>query len=400
MMKTRFATHLGVAVPDGWVPSEALAVTRLDGAATLCVSCQPALGAGADDLAASHRDELVRQFDDLVDDSVAAVETASGTRGVLRRARSASPRGEPIAHVVLYAVAGPWCYTAHASGPVADEDELVAVLHDVTPLGLGAPEVAPEVPFVSPGPEPAGTAFTFEELVALAESFGAPSLLGLDRRVFGRASREAVEAMMRTARRSLVARGVLHLGDADGVRLTSSYGPTLGVALGHDRWVEAAIRGRDAGTRLVWAARGDNAVVMRPVGADLVAFDGVPAASLPAHVAATAGFRDDDPTTGTALDVPPSAVDAAVTGTSDDPAAERLRAAVGTGAQLVRIRHLDRSNGLVRGDEATWLAGPGGARRVVEAADGMVRLEPATAASVAAFLDSASLPSGPGESVA
>jgi hypothetical protein len=108
----------------------------------------------------------------------------------------------------------------------------------------------------------------------------------------------------------------------------------------------------------------------------------------------------DGPVTGTAIEVPSSVVDAAVTGPTDDRAAEQLTTVVGAGMQLVRIRHLDRSDGLVRGDEAIWLVGPDGARRIVEAADGMVCLEPATAGSVAAFLDPASLPDGPRESVA
>jgi hypothetical protein len=86
--------------------------------------------------------------------------------------------------------------------------------------------------------------YAADELLAVAELLGASAFPGLDEKAVGGASDEARDASLRSARRSLLARGVLEIDDEGMLRITPPHGLLFRVALAPAAVVTAEYRPR------------------------------------------------------------------------------------------------------------------------------------------------------------
>ncbi len=354
-MTTRFLSHIGIQVPDGWLPSEAMAATRGDGAAVLRVWCAPTAAVDADEVANRHGEAMAGELLDYDGGSVEHVVTTDGARAMLRRAE-AGPSGERVAHAVLYTVSGPWAYVAHVCGPLDEADALVDLLHGVTPAGLGPAPAPVNGQGSTPIRARSGETFTVEELVAVAELCRVPSLLGYDRRVFAGLTRGAVALVVRTAARSLLARRVLRRSADGRYTVAVEHEATLGVALRHDEWVQATAQDGATKHQASWAVRGvDGVALTGPIGSELN-LEPFPASELADRVGAFAGLAPSASFIGDVVTVPSGALDAVLRGDQTD-AAQPVHDSLGGAVRAVRLRHLVRTGAGVRGREETWLLG-------------------------------------------
>jgi hypothetical protein len=89
-----------------------------------------------------------------------------------------------------------------------------------------------------------GHDFSTEELVCLAELLGSPEFPGVDAQPLAVLSADTRDAVLRSARRGLVARGVVTIGDDGRAAIESPYREMLAVALAPSLHVTAERRSR------------------------------------------------------------------------------------------------------------------------------------------------------------
>jgi hypothetical protein len=217
--------------------------------------------------------------------------------------------------------------------------------------------------------------YSVDELTAVAQLFGSPDFPGVGGEAFAEHSDSAREAALQSARRSLLARGVIGVAEDGQARMTGAHAALFGIALAPSVVCTAQHRVRGAAETRLYYARSDLSVEHSAVLGNVYRLRRVPTDQLLQQVLAFVKLTNQPARQASTLTVPRSTFDRVrdVFLTRD---VEEVRTAVPADAgplldlltdfvSTSQVRCVHRSGGRLVGGELTWIdAGKAGLWRV------------------------------------
>jgi hypothetical protein len=415
---TPHRTRLGVPLRAGWLVREQVELAPPDGSLHVVAHSEPVTDIGSADFAAGYGELFAEHLPGYEEIDVRDVQLFGGRPAVLRRYRHVPADGAPLTQIAAYLVEDGIGHVVTATTTTSRfasvEGDLLTLL---TQFGLDRSAVTerPSPPFAataSPSRSPAGgpvsapwrgkqakgsrsdvstlADLSADELVALAQLFGHERFPYLDEADAADATGDSGAAVVRSALRSLAARGLLTTSETGSPAAREDLGRAVGVALDPLLAVTVEVEG-DGGTLVALALDDERCVeLLRRSGGVYTLRDGSAAALLDRLAELTGAEYASKEATGTAAQVPAVAIDRARafarTGDADGASREiaehaDLLDALLDAASVSRVRAVHRAEGAVHGGELVWLQTKQGMVWILEpTVDG----EGATAATVVA----------------
>ena len=196
-----------------------------------------------------------------------------------------------------------------------------------------------------------------DELLAVAELLGASAFPGVDERAVG-TSDEARDASLRSARRSLLARGVLEIDDDGVLRITPPHALLFRVALAPAAVVSAEYRRRGRIEGCSYYLLPDVSVEHSAAIGNVHRLDSMETTAVLGRVVEFVDLRDRPSHNGTAFEVPAAALARALESAPErDPDLEssEFGRALGSHVSTSYVRSLHRSGDAVVGGELRWI---------------------------------------------